>query len=259
MRLIEKYTCCLPTPMTLASGGVRCSRLCSTRQLLRPSGQQCSHSGGVCPQIQGKKVYFNNSYDCMLTKNNCDLKWKIRHSAISTDRFMYGCKYSESSNCNYCGELDDLTHSFVTCSIHSGLFQLPQSLIRKLTPPIDKIPVWWYIIGIPARAGLDVNVRRLGNWMFAQTKIAIAYSRFNKNRSSGGTHCVVTFFKAKVISRVNVEYQFVRFHNTVCNFVEKWNTYNELCKVKNDNIVLTCRFKIVIFNIWYLRIILYFA
>ena len=49
--------CCLPTPMTLASvgggGGVRCSRLWSTGQLLQPSGQQCSHSGGVCPQIQG--------------------------------------------------------------------------------------------------------------------------------------------------------------------------------------------------------------
>ena len=44
--------CCLPTPMTLASGVVRCSRLWSTSQLLRPSGQQCSHSGGVCPQIQ---------------------------------------------------------------------------------------------------------------------------------------------------------------------------------------------------------------
>ena len=45
--------CCLPTPMAL--GGVRCSRLWSTSQLLRPSGQQCSHFGGVCPQIQGRQ------------------------------------------------------------------------------------------------------------------------------------------------------------------------------------------------------------
>ena len=49
----SKECCCLPTPMTLAIGGVRCSRMWSTSQLLRPSGQQCSHSGGVCPQIQG--------------------------------------------------------------------------------------------------------------------------------------------------------------------------------------------------------------
>ena len=41
-------------------------------------------------------------------------------------------------------------------------------------------------------------------------KIAIVYSRFNKYKSSG-TQCVVTLFKAKVISRVNVEYQFARF------------------------------------------------
>ena len=43
----------LPTPMTLASGGVRCSRVWSTSQLLHPSGHQGGHSGGVCPQILG--------------------------------------------------------------------------------------------------------------------------------------------------------------------------------------------------------------
>ena len=44
-----------PLPWPLRVGGVRCSRLWSTSQLLRPSGQQCSHFGGVCPQIQGRQ------------------------------------------------------------------------------------------------------------------------------------------------------------------------------------------------------------
>ena len=46
-----------------------------------------------------------------------------------------------------------------------------------------------------------------------------------------------------------MEYQFASFKNTVCNFVEKWNTYNVLCKMENDNIVLAYRFKIVIYYI----------
>ena len=48
----------------------------------------------------------------MLTKNECDLIWKIRHGANPTSRFLYGCKYSDSPKCNYFGELDDLTHYF---------------------------------------------------------------------------------------------------------------------------------------------------
>ena len=116
-----------------------------------------------------------------------------------------------------------ITHIFVTCSRLSGLFQLHQSRIRKFTPTIDNFFFFlWYIIGIQASSGLVVYVRRLGGG-----QIAVVHCSYNKNRSSG-THCVVTLFKAKVISRVNVEYQFASFH-TVCNFVEKWNAYNVLC------------------------------
>ena len=70
-----------------------------------------------------------------------------------------------------------------------------------------------------------------------ESDLIMKISIFNKYKSSG-TQCVVTQFKANVISRVNVEYQFARFRNTVCNFVERWNTNNVLCKVENDNIVL---------------------
>ena len=94
----------------------------------------------------------------MLTKIYCDLIWKIRHGAIPTGRFLYWCKYSDSPNCNSCGELDDLTHIFSTCRRLSGLFQLNRCIISKLTPTYDKIPVWWYIIGIPTSDGLVLNV-----------------------------------------------------------------------------------------------------
>ena len=57
-----------PLPWPLLVGGVRCSRLWSTSQLLRPSGQQCSHSGGVCPQIQGRQC---GAYVCAVEEMVC--------------------------------------------------------------------------------------------------------------------------------------------------------------------------------------------
>ena len=65
-----------------------------------------------------------------------------------------------------------------------------------------------------------------------------------------GTHCAVTLLKAKVISRVNVEYQFVSFQNALCNFVEKWNAYNVLCNVENDNIVFNLYIPKLLFFIY---------
>ena len=146
--------------------------------------------------------------------------WKIRHGAIPTGRFLYMCKYSDSPNCNYCGELDDLTHSFVTCSRLSGLFQLTQSLIRILTPK-------FLFGGILLLSQLVLVLMLILDAYYAtgflrrqKLQLYIVQCRFNK---------------AKVISRVHVEYQFARFQNTVCNFVERWNAYNVLCKVENDN------------------------
>ena len=58
-----------PLPWPLLVGGVRCSRLWSTSQLLRPSGQQCSHSGGVCPQIQGRQCGAVEEMMCVVCED----------------------------------------------------------------------------------------------------------------------------------------------------------------------------------------------
>ena len=54
-----------------------------------------------------------------------------RHGSILTGRFIYGCTYLDTPNCEYCDELDDLTHIVVTYSRLSGIFQLTKTLIRK--------------------------------------------------------------------------------------------------------------------------------
>ena len=75
------------------------------------------------------------------------------------------------------------------------------------------------------------------------------YSRLNKYKSSG-TQCVVTLFKAKVISRVNVEYQFARFQNTICNFLKSVIHTMYCVKLKMTKLFLT--YSILLCNIYYI-------
>ena len=52
--IIKSRCFCLPTPMTLASEGESDVPACGPPASFSVhTGQQCSHSGGVCPQIQG--------------------------------------------------------------------------------------------------------------------------------------------------------------------------------------------------------------
>ena len=88
------------------------------------------------------------------------------------------------------------------------------------------------ILSVPASCGLADHVRRLDNWILRRQRFPLFIVDSRKNRSSG-THCVVTLFKTKVISRVNVEYHFSEHSN----LVEKWNSYNVLYTVENDNVV----------------------
>ena len=96
-------------------GVVQSSRLWSTSQLLRPSGQQCSHSGGVCPQIQGSECgayvgaveemmcvvcvsvtegHSGNGYDLASTLCKFVLSWararRVRRGNIFSDLLMCG-------------------------------------------------------------------------------------------------------------------------------------------------------------------------
>ena len=71
-------------------GGVRCSRLWSTSQLLRPSGQQCSHSGGVCPQIQGRQC---GAYVGAVEEMSCVWMLQKGHSGDGCVLASTLCKY----------------------------------------------------------------------------------------------------------------------------------------------------------------------
>ena len=62
--------------MTLASGGFQCSRLWSTSQLLRPSGQQCSHSAGSVHKSRGDNVVRHIGDGCVLASTLC--KYDLR-------------------------------------------------------------------------------------------------------------------------------------------------------------------------------------
>ena len=119
--------------------------------------------------------------------------------------------------------MEDLTKHFVTCSRLSWLFKLTQSVIRKLTPTIDTILFGGILMISQLVLVLIIMLDTWATGFLHRTKMQLYIVDSTKIRSSE-THCVVTLFIAKVISRVNVE---ASYQNTLCNFVEKCNAYNE--------------------------------
>ena len=99
-------------------GGVRCSRLWSTSQLLRPSVQQLHHSSGICPKSRGDSVVRmwvqlkrwvvscvwvfqrgHNGDGCDLASTSCKydlcvLSWarvrRVRWGSLSSELLMCG-------------------------------------------------------------------------------------------------------------------------------------------------------------------------
>ena len=47
-------------------------------------------------------------YSSLLHKHENDLIWKILHGSIPTGRFLYSDQFSDSLNCKFCGDHDEL-------------------------------------------------------------------------------------------------------------------------------------------------------
>lgn len=185
------------------------------------------------------EYYFRNSFNKKLTKRESDMIWRMLHGAIPTGRYLHGCRYATNPNCLFCGDIDDLTHIFVKCPRLSALFRLMQDIIRKLLPHIDKIPFYWYIIGI-----YNVNSKNiyfyetdLANWIIGIVKISIIHSRWNKIVASG-TGDVLAIFKAKIRARLEIQYTYDKINQNTDMFDLMWNCKHVLCKIVNDRVVL---------------------
>ena len=107
---------------------------------------------------------------------------------------------------------------FYKCPRLSVLFQLMQKLIKYMLPTIDKIPFYWFIVGIPSYIlGVNRFSNNLANWSICVAKMSIVRSRFNKFKNEGTT-CVLTLFKASILARLNVERAYAFHSNTVNMF-----------------------------------------
>ena len=183
--------------------------------------------------------YFSNVFSNMLTKKESDLLWKILHGGFPTGSFLFSCKFANSPNCLFCGDLDELLHIFFKCPRLSALFVLMRDLIRKLLPHIDKIPFYWFIIGIPNvnKQSIDYYAKQLCNWLISIAKIAIVHSRWNKFNNTG-IHNVLDLFKVKLLARLHVQFSYSTEFGDLDLFNTKWNHNNCLCTVTHGQLTL---------------------
>ena len=133
-------------------------------------------------------------------KRTADLKWRIFHGVIATNRHVAHLDPTVGRECLLCDQEEDVGHLFSQCSRLQSLFQVLQEWCRRLCG--SSVPL--FLGGL----GCTVPEKRracLVKFLFGQAKLAIWKTR--KSRRLGvGSHDAKAVLLGLVMARLRIEF-----------------------------------------------------
>ena len=184
-------------------------------------------------------VNFSFCYTSPIPKIEGDLQWRILHGAYATGNYLFQSHFSQTPNCIFCGNRDDLFHIFLECHRLNPLFKLLRKLSRQLLGPNCRILYWWFVLGPPfLRTVMDKNIHALLNFIFNTAKLVIHTTR-RKAITENDPHLsgdLITAFKSRIRTRILNEYAYHGFSRQNTDFNELWCVNNVLASVSEGKL-----------------------
>jgi hypothetical protein len=178
--------------------------------------------------ISREKLYAH-VYNSPHTLREGDLAWRFLHGSLSTATFFLEAGYLPDDACSSCGDVEDLEHMFLSCPRLAGVL----TTVRRLAMTIlnaDTFTTDEYVFGPAGARKIPRTQTRLTQWILTQGKMATYVTRQHLMTGAGRTDALQEF-RARIISRVMVVYDYHRCFGSVEDFERTWCINSALCSI----------------------------
>lgn len=108
-------------------------------------------------------------YKSPLPKRSGDLQWRVLHSVMPTNIFLFKCNLTDSPLCRFCGLPDTVFHCFCDCHRLDPLLNTLDRIINDLGSPFSKA---MFILGCKYSRSRRERCTSI-NFLVGQAKVAI--------------------------------------------------------------------------------------
>jgi len=176
---------------------------------------------------------FLHFYKFPIPSDMADVQWRVAHGAVATGHFRYDAGFAPTPACPFCGEFDDLLHTFFKCPNVNGLSDWIGYYLDAASPGhVPDGEEYVFLQHRIANAG-----KRLTNFVFAASKFATYKAVSCKNYGEGPTD-PVSIVKSTMKKVISNHYFYSAAIGQLDRFSRFWCFNDALCRLTDDGDLL---------------------
>ena len=176
------------------------------------------------------KPQFMATFSQPIKEDHAFIHYRMLHKAIPTGSFRYNAGFAKEPHCLFCGEYDDIFHSFIRCDHLTPLARSVTELAETAKNGY-KFSIHDYITLFPIRKIED----RYLNYTFVTAQAATYKALINKIFDDGPTD-PLEIFRSYIKSRIQTEYYYQKHEDSLLSFESMWCHNNTFCYLENENL-----------------------
>ncbi len=178
------------------------------------------------------KPVYTAIFSDPIKSDHAFIHFKVLHGAVPTGLFRYNAGMADSPNCLFCGNFDDIFHSFIHCDHLTPLARYVAALVEKANPDY-RFSIKDYVFLFPPKKNIFVIY---SNYIYVTSKAATYKALVNKIFNEGSTD-PLEIFKSYYKYAIKLEYLYFLHDNDLDGFINKWCHNEVFCKIIDNQLI----------------------